>query len=275
MLRRTLSLILTTVLVSGLLGGLLCGCVARDTKVPSKEAISIGACNPSPCARIQVSDQTDLRSVLAPTAYENVRRAVEEVLYAAIDDGARELSLSSLRSQIEARQNEFEKGVLSAAPLDWQLERSATVLFVGDQVLTIAVTNIGYLGGAHGFNERTLLCFQVRDGKRLALSDLIDVESSKEILGRIAEAELRTSRGMSPNRSLQEEGFFIMPGDQFPLSENFGVVGNGVLLHYNPYDIAPYVMGAVEFVLPREAVLPLLREGAMQSERLFDAAGAR
>jgi hypothetical protein len=211
-----------------------------------------------------------LSESIASATRERIVTDVAQVLYAPLDDNVSELSLASLQAQIEARQADLVNSGLSSAPMDWLLQRKASVLFANDDVLTIAVTNIGYLGGAHGFNERTLLCFDLRNGKRLTMAELV-TEKSQEVLRQVAEAEFRRVRRIPPERALQEEGFFAAPGEPFWVTDNFGVVESGILLHYNPYDIGPYVMGETDVVLPRDVVLPLLKDGTLRVAHLFDS----
>jgi hypothetical protein len=252
-------------------GGLFvfqCGCAGR-APTPAGEGIAIGACNPFPCARMAVSDVPELPESLPSSVREKIATHVEEVLYAPLDDEASELSRASLVAQLKARQDEVSQ--ISDATLDWILERNASILFANAEVVTIAVTNVGYLGGAHGFHDRTLLCFDAHDGKKLSLAELIG-DASSQPLGQIAEAEFRRARGITPDRSLADEGFFVSGGEPFSVTENFGIVEQGVLLHYNPYEIGPYVMGDTEVILPRDAVAPLLKQDKIS--HLFDSPAA-
>jgi hypothetical protein len=156
----------------------------------------------------------------------------------------------------------------------WILERRASVLFANDQVITIDVLNEGYLGGAHGFRERTILTFDAKDGRRLNFSEFVSDES-KPLLQRVAEAELRKVREVPASSSLAQQGFFVKEGEALKITENFGIVENGLLLHYNPYDIGPYALGPTDLVIPREVLKPLLRGEASRVSRLFDGAADR
>lgn len=269
MSKSALALVLGTSLVLS-----LSACFWRGANPPGDEGVEIGACNPFPCAHMKVSAVPILPESLSSAVRDVIATQIAEVLYAPLDDAAVEFNHESLVAQIEARQEEFIAQRLSNAPLDWTLERKATVLFSNEDVLTVDVTNIGYFGGAHGFDERTLLCFDLRDGKRLSLEDMIN-ESSKGVLQQIAEAEFRQVRGVPLGRSLQDEGFFVAPGEPFRVTENFGVVDGGILLHYNPYEIGPYVMGETDVLLPREAIMPLLQDTKLPVAHIFDSAGSK
>ncbi len=248
----------------------LSGCFFRDSEPPADQEITVGACNPSPCARIKVAQVPELPESISAAVRERVATHVAEVLYAPLDETASEFSRESLKAQVEARQKEYVTQGLSSAPLEWMLERTATVLFSNDDILTVDVTNTGYFGGAHGFDERTLLCFDLHDGKRLTLAEIVN-DQSKGILQEVAEAEFRRVRQIPVDRSLEDEGFFVAPGEPFKVTDNFGVVADGILLHYNPYEIGPYVMGETKVLLPREVIAPLLKDGTLRVAHLFDS----
>jgi hypothetical protein len=248
-------------------------CFQGGVRPSPGEGVAIGACNPLPCAHMKVSEVPVLPQSLSAAVRDRIATQIAEVLYAPLDEAASEFTHESLVAQIEARQEEFIAQRLSDAPLDWTLERKAAVLFSNDDILTVDVTNMGYFGGAHGFDERTLLCFDLRDGKRLSLKELIN-ENSSGALQQVAEAEFRRVRGVPLGRSLQDEGFFVAPGEPFRVTENFGVVEGGILLHYNPYEIGPYVMGETDVLLPGEAITPLLEDGKLRVAHIFDSAAS-
>ena len=49
-------------------------------------------------------------------------------------------------------------------------------------------------------------------------------------------------------------------------TENFFLDSDGITFHYNIYDIAPYVMGAIQIKLPYDAVRHLLNENTIISQ---------
>jgi len=260
---KPLALFSGSLLLSVLLSGCFGGAVA-----PQGEVGSVGACNPLPCIKIEFDAPPELpQSVPAPVR-DRITRDVSAVLYEPLDEEATEVSPGALKQQLAARLTEATAAGVSDAPVDWALSRRAALLFTTGEIATVAITDSGYLGGAHGFNDRTLLCFDLRDGKRLTLTELVS-DSSRGILQRIAEAEFRRVKGIAAERPLQEEGLFLGEGEPFKVSENFGVVEGGLLLHYNPYDIGPFSMGETDLLLPREVVVPLLKGGETAAVALF------
>jgi hypothetical protein len=79
------------------------------------------------------------------------------------------------------------------------------------------------------------------------------------MLNKIVEAEFRRARSIPAGESLQDAGFFILPGQELPLGENFALTSKGLEIQYNPYEVAPYALGATSVSVPREAVAPLVK----------------
>jgi len=221
----------------------------------------IGACNPTPCIRAAIGDVPDLPEGLSPEVQELVSSAVSAVLYAPLESDEKQGNDEKLLSELVDRYEEVEEGGLSDAAIDWEITRNATVLYQSAAVLTVEVRSEGFVGGAHGFNDRTLLTFDLRDGKRLALKDLIEPKSEGVFQG-LVEAQFRRAREIPPRESLADAGYFVKSGDPMLVPENFGITPGGLLVQYNPYEIAPYSFGPTQIVVPTEAFAGVLKGDA-------------
>jgi len=198
---------------------------------------------------------------------EKINAQVASVLFAPIAKEADELSRDAVIDEItDVFDQAQETGTIT--PLDWRLERKSTVIFSSPTVVTIDTKNHGYLGGAHGFEERTLMTFDTTNGERLALTDLVG-ENSQSVFDTVAEIEFRRVRNIPPGQSLKDAGFALDGRQTFLTSRNFGVVADGILLHFNPYDVAPYSMGATDVLLSRDLLLPLLEGTTPKLSHLF------
>lgn len=217
---------------------------------------TIGGCSPTPCIAV---DLAELPQIPSEVSDKGVRDAIstelKRVLYSPLDVEGGENTKERLLGELEARLNEYQ-GV-SDTPVEWSLSRGARVLFASPKVVSFEVNNSGYLGGAHGFNERTLLSFDVRSGRRLALLELID-ERSKGIFSKIVEAEFRRVRSIRLGETFNDAGFFILPGQELPLGENFALTDAGIELQYNPYEVAPYSFGPTVVSISKDVLEPLL-----------------
>jgi len=130
----------------------------------------------------------------------------------------------------------------------WTIEISTEVLHNTAEVSTISVSETAYTGGAHPNSHRRLASFDVATGQLLGIDDLtIEVP---ELTARAVKT-LRSVQGLEPDADLGAAGFWL-EGEDLPLPDNIGVVAAGLLIHWDPYVIAPYSMGPIEIVIPIE-----------------------
>jgi hypothetical protein len=194
--------------------------------------------------------------VIVKSAIANsISTELQKVLYAPLDIEGSDLTKERLLNELESRLKDYQD--LSDTPVEWSLTRGARILFASPKVVSFEVTNSGYLGGAHGFNERTLLSFDVESGRRLALTELID-EGSRSIFSKIVEAEFRRVRSVRVGETLNDAGFFILPGQELPLGENFALTKSGLEIQYNPYEVAPYSFGPTVVAISKDVLDTLI-----------------
>lgn len=132
--------------------------------------------------------------------------------------------------------------------IDWYLERDAQVLADSGGIVSLRCTQSIFLGGAHPLTTVTLVNFEANSGRLLGADEVID-PGSEQTFTRILERAFRKARNLAPGVDLKSEGFWIEPG-KFPRSSNVGVRPDGLLVFYNPYEVAPYSMGPTEVFLP-------------------------
>lgn len=259
-MRRNNSLVLGG--VAFLLGLLAVGCApSLGSGVPNgaPEPDLIGACNPFPCIRASIGAVPELPADLSPALRELIERDVKAALYAPIDSEDAQSSKDLLMAELQTRYDEGTQPGMSDTLGDWEITRSATVLFQNADVISLDIRSEGFLGGAHGFSERRLMTFDAKSGKRLTIAELV-APSSRGIFEKLVETEFRRAREVSPKESLAQAGFFVKPGEPILVPDNFGITPGGLVIHYNPYEIAPYVYGATEIVVPMEAFRGVLND---------------
>jgi hypothetical protein len=251
MKRLTVSLVLVVALMS------LSGCFsAANSSRYAPLTSTIGECSPTPCVRVSLSSLPELPSAVAPAAGAAMTADIRRALYAPLDVDTEKPSQEAIMRELQERFDET-KGVTDAE-IDWILNRQAAVLYSNALITSVEVMSEGYLGGAHGFKERSLMTFDNRTGARLGVSDVLGAGASST-LSKIVEAEFRRARSIRSGQTLQDAGFFILPGQEIPVGENFALTDKGMEIQYNPYEVAPYAMGETRVQIPREAVEPLLK----------------
>lgn len=101
-----------------------------------------------------------------------------------------------------------------------------------------------YSGGAHGNYNSNFYCFDVKNQKKLALGDLIKIDSNS--LQKIVEKNLRKNYNIKPSEQLTTVLFenFLKP------NKNFYFNTNGIAFMYNPYEVASYAQGQIVVFIP-------------------------
>ena len=121
--------------------------------------------------------------------------------------------------------------------------------------LTIEYLTWAYEGGAHGNSSKSYRCFDLETGEEVMLLDLIKPGYDKRWAGAAANL-FREQRGLKAKDPLTEAGLFE---DRLELNETWYLTPGGIGFSYDPYEIGPYAMGYVEFVLPWKDILADVR----------------
>lgn len=103
-----------------------------------------------------------------------------------------------------------------------------------------------YEGGAHGINQHLTMNFERQTGRLLALSDIF-VNGYEQQLNAILLKALREKTGAESLNELHDKGY-LYSMDMFP-STNFALDEETITFIYNPYEIAPYAVGATELII--------------------------
>lgn len=127
----------------------------------------------------------------------------------------------------------------------WKLDRQVEILPCPPGLISFRATKRIYSGGAHENESVDLATFDRRTGKRIALGDILEY-GYHDRLTALGEKNFRGVRGVADGESLSSAGF-TFDKDLFRLGGNFAVVDEGLVFHYNPYEIAPYSLGATDF----------------------------
>jgi hypothetical protein len=84
--------------------------------------------------------------------------------------------------------------------------------------------------------------------------DLFEAGSETRIVAMLEQA-FRDSRALAANADVKE----ALLVESIPLTDNFGVDGNGITFVYVPYEIASYADGQIERALPWRSLMLHLR----------------
>ncbi len=220
---------------------------------------TFGSCDTAgrPCISIRFSYPAVRRAASTPGP-DSVAVYVDSQMFASLEDAERTLSFDSIASDLIGQYADL-KEEFADYHLPWTLERLCTLLVDTGGVVSIRFEESSFLGGAHGLRIVRLASFDASSGRRLTYADFFKPGFDTSF-ARIAEKGFRQARSIPDSQSLGDAGFWIEEG-KFEPTQNVAVGKTGLILYYNPYEVAPYVMGPTEVVIPYALLKGILRSG--------------
>jgi hypothetical protein len=146
------------------------------------------------------------------------------------------------------------------APGCWFVELRGDTVMVTPKVLLYQLDHSAFTGGAHPNSFRSLHVFDAVTGEEKELKTFI--ADSVALLKKV-EAEFRKVEKFDASADLEESGYFLL-NHQFFIPANYTFTREGVLFYYNPYEIAAYARGPIEFTIPYSEL-----DGIIKKELIF------
>jgi hypothetical protein len=141
-----------------------------------------------------------------------------------------------------------------SASLNWEYTETFQSFAQTPHTAVLAQNRDYYIGGAHGMQEKTYFVFSLDEVRWLRLNDIFKEGTESALQDHITEA-LRIRQGLTPGAPLTGGGFFE---NSVVVSEDFFLSRKGIGFQWDVYEIAPYVMGPIEVIIPYEKISPLL-----------------
>jgi hypothetical protein len=126
----------------------------------------------------------------------------------------------------------------------WEAFVDGEVTYRSPEMISIAMTTYLNTGGAHGNTNVRFFNFNSQTGQLYNKQDLV---SNIQELSEVIEKKLKIDLQAVGDTEFIEAIFF---GKHFQLPETFGFSDEGLIILYNPYEIASYSQSAVEFTIP-------------------------
>ncbi|MDZ4680908.1 MAG: DUF3298 domain-containing protein [Saprospiraceae bacterium] len=144
--------------------------------------------------------------------------------------------------------------VFSMAMWNYEEFTEAEVAYNQNNLLTIGYLSYSYYGGAHGMYATGYVSYDLKNRKRLKLSDVFKpgYEAKMPIF---LERALRRQFNLQSDQSLNE----ILFDDSIGLTDNFGLTRKGIYFNYVPYEIASYAAGEIKLYVPFAEIADLLQ----------------
>ena len=220
----------------------------------SLKALHFGACD-SLKGGVTV-DFLTLEPADTSVASERIREYLAKDRIAAItsnmdsavvaSSGTKQLNEKNLFSLLLTTYTDFKKD-FPEAPGCWQIDQKGDTVMVTSRIVAYKLDLFTFMGGAHPNSFREYVVFDRRTGDVLPPGHF--VADSVALLQK-AEAAFRKLEGLTQVDNLTAKGYFLNADSTFFLPQNITFTREGVYLYYNPYEIAPYARGPIEFLLP-------------------------
>lgn len=123
----------------------------------------------------------------------------------------------------------------------WYCDIIGNIEMQSGNYFTLRFKYDSYTGGAHGNYGENYATFNIKTGERLHWSQIL-ADSAK--FTKLAEARFKQVNGIALSKKLNADEGFLFDNDQFVLSDNFGLTSQGLVVYYEPYQVAPYAFGA-------------------------------
>lgn len=153
--------------------------------------------------------------------------------------------------EVQSDSSYFEEFI---SEMQYTFETGFQVEFNSNDFISIVMSHYQFTGGAHGNYFALGYNIQMKDGKVLALKDIIK-EDSFDLL--VYECEQAILEKYEAN-TLMEAGLFE---DEIELldDQDFYIMPGMLILQFDPYEIGPWVMGEVTAEIPFEKIKDILK----------------
>jgi hypothetical protein len=146
------------------------------------------------------------------------------------------------------------------APGCWEIVQKGDTIMTTPKIVAYELDLYTFTGGAHPNSNKQYTLFDRQTGVVVPFHSF--VKDSVMLLRKTEEA-FRKLESLQPIDDLEEKGYFLN-NNQFFRADNCTFTREGVQVYYNPYEIAPYVRGPIEFIIPYQEL-----KGVIRDERIF------
>lgn len=166
-----------------------------------------------------------------------------ENLNLALNNGAKDKQslVESLKKEL---QDSFSQLTQDGGGLLFNSEYDSNIEVVArNKIITFRQSEYAYEGGAHGNTEITFRSFSFQDGKELSnkIEDVFDMSKKDKILSLLSQKlEARKNELFAESLPLRE------------MSSLFFITRAGIVMIWQPYEIAPYASGFIRVVMSPE-----------------------
>ncbi len=150
----------------------------------------------------------------------------------------------------ENGEQDFEDEELGASFSYYETSHN-TIVFNKDGILSFSIFFENYTGGAHGSHALSGYVIDMNTGKLLTEKDIF-CEDCQEKIADIIIRKIAEQNNVSTPQELENIGYSDV--EEMAPNGNFLIDEKGITYIFNEYEIAPYVMGRTEVLLPFDEI---------------------
>ena len=140
---------------------------------------------------------------------------------------------------------------------NWEINDDLDVVLNAQGLLGMINSMFEYTGGAHGVYASICNTYDFTTKNIVAFDDMFSGNYEAFLIEQI-NSSVKMQFELEEGESLSNNGFFE---DSIPLTDNFCLKMKSILFIYNIYEIAPYLMGAIEVEIPYNQLTDYIRIG--------------
>lgn len=187
-----------------------------------------------------------------PIVADSINKKVFNVLKEIVHFGEKPYASTDYEGLVSSFIDSYEK-LQKDFPKDsfgWEAKIDGEVKYVSEKIINIEIKHYTYTGGAHGYQGFRSLLFDPNTGKTIFQHQLF---KDRNAFKAFAEKEFRNNYKIPEKGSINQTGL-MFEGEKFHLPQNIFYTDKGLLLFYNPYEVASYADGTKELLLSYKEV---------------------
>jgi len=149
---------------------------------------------------------------------------------------------------------------LPTETLNSTLDMRYEVRYATDNLISVEFTEGSYSrGAAHGNSLTTVLNYDVKNNRKLALSDLFSAKNYLSVIANYCMKDLRDRAKRDSDSMIDEE---MMKSGASPHADNYRAVAitkKGLWVTFDPYQVAAYAAGPQYVLVPYSALKEIIK----------------
>ncbi|ETN94547.1 hypothetical protein P278_24900 [Zhouia amylolytica AD3] len=205
------------------------------------EAINSKSCKD--CAKVSINLPKATGNFVADSINQHLNDYAIQVL-----NYTEEHTSESIKQEVENFVSEYQKMKKDFPDMAavWEATIDGNVSYQTEDLISLQLDSYVYTGGAHGYGAVSYMNIDAKTGALLETKDLFTDFSAFKVL---VEKKFRQIHNIPEKESINSTGF-MFDNDVFELPQNIGYNEKGIVLIYNPYDIAAYAEGMIKIEIP-------------------------